>query len=227
MSKNIVTFQVFDGYAQTTNATDFSMHSVTSGRVDWLDANTGIHVTFKGEGFEARHGLLRDGVVDDVEIRAHGGKLLAEISDLNVDARTLAGHTATEVITSTINRVLSSNLKFIGTDHQDIVSTSVGNDQLFGGKGDDVLGAGAGKDFMTGGAGSDTFHFVTGDGKDTITDFDADGGVKHQDFIGADFASVTSIDQVGANTVIHFDAGDSLTLLHVDKSHIDATDFMV
>jgi hypothetical protein len=78
---------------------------------------------------------------------------------------------------------------------------------------------------MTGGPGSDTFQFTAGNGKDTVTDFDADGGAGNQDFIGASFASATSIDQVGANTVIHFGAGDTLTLLHVDKTHIDATDF--
>jgi Ca2+-binding RTX toxin-like protein len=139
----------------------------------------------------------------------------------------VGGTNALEFLTDAVSRVLLSNIKYIGSNLDDTITSSFGNDLLLGRKGDDELGGGAGKDTMTGGAGHDTFHFAAGDGKDTVTDFDADGGVGNQDLIGANFVDATSIDQVGANTVIHFGAGDSLTLLHVDKTHIDATDFTV
>lgn len=38
--------------------------------------------------------------------------------------------------------------------------------------GDDTLDGGVGSDFLVGGGGSDTFYFETGDGNDTISDFE-------------------------------------------------------
>jgi Ca2+-binding RTX toxin-like protein len=144
---------------------------------------------------------------------------------VNVDTQTLSGHTANEIIGDVLGRIFSGNLKMIGTAGDDFLETGRGNDQVLGGKGNDTLDGGLGKDVLTGGAGSDTFHFIVGDGYDTITDFDADGGIGHQDFISGNFSDVTSIDQVGANTVIHFGAHDTLTLLHVNTTQIDANDF--
>jgi Ca2+-binding RTX toxin-like protein len=224
-----VTFQIFDSYYSSGFAlTDLFMNTASKAKVDLEDKATGTHFILNGSNFEVSHGLIDSGMIDSVSIRSHGGKQLATISGLHIDARTLAGDTAFEVAQDTLQRVITSNIKFIGSNLDDTATLGgIGNDRLFGGKGDDDLGGGLGKDFMTGGAGHDTFDFNTGDGKDTITDFDADGGAGNQDFIGADFAAVTSIDQVGANTVIHFGAGDSLTLLHVDKTHIDVSDFVV
>src|SRR5262249_28752056 len=143
------------------------------------------------------------------------------------DAHALSGKTPTDILTSVIQHILVSNLKFIGSNLDDAVQSTVGNDHLFGGKGDDSLDGGKSKDILIGGAGDDTFHFIAGDGHDTITDFDADGGLGHQDLIAAEYSSVTSTDQVGDNTVIHFGHGDTLTLLHVDASHITGDDFVV
>lgn len=47
-----------------------------------------------------------------------------------------------------------------------------GDDLLNGGGGRDVLAGGSGNDILTGGTGGDTFRFRTGDGADTITDFE-------------------------------------------------------
>jgi len=66
-----------------------------------------------------------------------------------------------------------------------------------------------------------------GYGKDVITDFDADGGEGHQDFIDADYGDVLSVHKVGKHdTLIDFGDGDTLTLRDIRPGHIDATDFI-
>ena len=224
----MVTFQLFEAlYSNPASISDPYMNTASSTKIDWEDKTTGGHLIFTGEDFKVSHGLIDSGIIEGMAIRAHGGQLLASITGLHIDARTLGGDTGLEVAQDALQRVLNSNLKVIGTNLDDTLTISgIGDDKLFGAKGDDTIGGGVGKDVMTGGPGHDTFVFQVGDGKDKITDFDADGGVGAQDFIQADDTLITSTDQVGENTVIHFGTGDTLTLLHVDKTHIDASDFV-
>lgn len=225
-----VTFQYEVGlYAGVGSGsiTDPFMNTATKTRIDWQDKVSGDHLIFIGDDFKVSHGLIDSGTIDSMLIKSHSGKLLFTITGLHIDARTVAGDTGLEVTTDALVRVLSSNLKCIGTDLDDALTLAgIGNDQLSGGKGDDTLAGGKGNDVLIGGSGHDTFVFDVGYGKDKITDFDADGGVGAQDVIHADYSSIISIDQVGKNTVIHFGAGDVLTLLNVDKTHIDSTDFV-
>ena len=69
----------------------------------------------------------------------------------------------------------------VGGDGNDSLYGGAGNDRVFGSEGhdsldgwsgDDYLNGGIGDDVLSGGAGSDTFVFTSGDGTDTITDFD-------------------------------------------------------
>jgi len=224
----LVTFRLFEAlYSNSSVLSEPYMNTASATKVDWEDKTVGTHVIFTGEDFKVSHGLMDSGIIENMAIRAHGGQLLATIAGLHIDARTLGGDTGLDQVKDALQRVANSNLKLIGTNLDDnLVMSTIGNDQLFGKKGDDTLAGDHGKDIMTGGAGNDTFNFNTGDGKDTITDFDADGGAGAQDFIHATFADVTTIEQVGLNTVIHFGVGDSLTLLGVDKTHVDSTDFV-
>lgn len=227
MSK-FVTIQYFDAlYSNPFNLNNIYMNTASSKKIDWEDPATGDHLIFTGKNFAVSHGLIDSGIIESMAIRSHSGVLLQSFTGLHIDARTLAGATGLEVATDATQRTFNRNDKFIGSNLDDTLTIAgFGNDQLLGGKGDDTLSGGKGKDIMTGGRGQDTFIFNVGDGRDTITDFDPDGGVGAQDHIDTDFTLVTSIDQVGANTVIHFGAGDTLTLLHVDKAHIDSTDFV-
>ncbi len=221
-----VTYQLFEAlYSHPLSIADPYMNKASSTKVDWEDKTSGDHLIFNGEDFKVSHGLIDSGIIEGMAIRSHSGALLASITGLHIDARTLGGDTALLEAQDALQRVLNSNLKVIGTDLDDNVTAGIGNDRIFGKKGDDTLGGAKGHDIMTGGPGNDTFDFNVGDGKDVVTDFHPDGGVGHQDLIGANFSDATSIDQVGENTVIHFGVGDQLTLLHVDKTHIDATDF--
>lgn len=109
-----------------------------------------------------------------------------------------------------------------------------GNDRLSGGAGGDVLNGGAGKDKLTGGADADIFEFVTGFGRDTITDFDARGS----DHDILDLSGVASLDnfqqllddhriyQSGNSVVINAAKGDVIVLKNVDIADLTASDFL-
>ena len=60
----------------------------------------------------------------------------------------------------------------VGGEGADTIEGGADGDWLYGGEGDDTLTGGTGDDTLTGGAGADTFVFNSGDGKDTITDFE-------------------------------------------------------
>lgn len=99
-----------------------------------------------------------------------------------------------------------------------------GDDRLDGRGGADTLAGGDGDDRLWGGAGRDLFVFDGDDGDDRISGFE-----NRLDRIrildGAAAFSDLSIAQAGRNAVIGF--GDtSVTLLRVDQSLIDASDFL-
>jgi serralysin len=101
------------------------------------------------------------------------------------------------------------------------------NDKLTGNAGNNVLTGLGGNDILTGRAGHDTFVFGPGFGKDVITDFSLENDViafDHSMF--ADFDSVlATASQAGSNTVITFDADNTLTLNNVTLSALHHDDF--
>lgn len=78
-----------------------------------------------------------------------------------------------------------------GRGATDLLDGGDGDDQLFGEGGNDILVGGTGQDQLTGGSGRDLFVINSlGDGRDTITDFDATAGdrlVLSRLFEGTDF----------------------------------------
>jgi Ca2+-binding RTX toxin-like protein len=98
-----------------------------------------------------------------------------------------------------------------------------GNDVLFGGTGWDTIQGGDGDDDMTGGQGNDTFLFVTepypyffsgepGEGDDVIHDFEVQ--TDRIAIVGSSLEDLT-FTQNGANTVIGYDDGSTITLENV------------
>ncbi|MCK5167294.1 MAG: calcium-binding protein, partial [Rhodospirillaceae bacterium] len=84
----------------------------------------------------------------------------------------------------------------------------------------------------SGGAGDDTFVFVAGDGNDVITDFNAGGVEDALDITGLNafvgFADVmASASQVGADVIIDFGAGDSVTLNGAMLADLTVDDFLI
>ena len=74
-----------------------------------------------------------------------------------------------------------------GNDGRDNLLADSGNDTLSGGAGNDKLTGGTGDDLLIGGAGADAFLFASGDGTDTIQDFEV--GVDTMTIDGVDLAT--------------------------------------
>jgi len=109
----------------------------------------------------------------------------------------------------------------------------LGADRMLGGGGNDTLWGQGGNDTLSGGANNDRFVFELGGGADVITDFL--GGAGASDVInllsfGAAFDSFAEIaaasSQQGANLVINFGGGDTLTLQNTTLAALNADDFV-
>jgi serralysin len=104
-------------------------------------------------------------------------------------------------------------------------------DTLVGDGNANVIEGGTGNDTLTGNAGNDTFVFHAGFGLDTISDFAAGSAVgdviQVDSSLFANFAAVQShAQQVGSNTVITLDAGNTITLAGVAVSNLNVNDFL-
>jgi Ca2+-binding RTX toxin-like protein len=118
-----------------------------------------------------------------------------------------------------------------GGTNNDILYGFAGNDTISGGGGDDFIDGGAGNDTLSGGAGNDRFVFSFGDGLDTITDFVAGDGsgdvIDLHNYGIANFAALQPfLSQVGADTLIAFDAQNHITLQNVQAAQLNAGDFL-
>ena len=112
-----------------------------------------------------------------------------------------------------------------GSNFADTISGNCNNNTLDGQGGNDTLDGRGGNDTLTGGAGADTFVYADGGGADVVTDFNHGQGDK------IDLTGVTGVSsladvqalatQSGANTVIDFGGGNTLTLNNVtaDEPH--------
>ncbi|MBI5941846.1 MAG: hypothetical protein HY859_15635, partial [Caulobacterales bacterium] len=108
-----------------------------------------------------------------------------------------------------------------GNAGDDLLLGGLGNDKLDGGAGIDLIAGQAGTDTLTGGGGKDYFVVFAGDGADTVTDFSV-----AEDVIDTRGLTVVAVTQVGANTQISFDTGDSLNLLNVQSINLRPQNFL-
>ncbi|WP_413165206.1 carbonic anhydrase family protein [Capilliphycus salinus ALCB114379] len=91
------------------------------------------------------------------------------------------GNTPVNQINGTVNNDNISgtggfDLIFGGRGEDTLVGLD-GNDTMHGGRGDDLLNGGLGSDVLTGDQGDDIFVLATGQGPDTITDFNSGNGL--------------------------------------------------
>ncbi len=118
-----------------------------------------------------------------------------------------------------------------GMDGDDTLIGTGGEDELYGGAGNDVLNGGLAADYYTGGEGDDVFVFETGGGKDRVADFETGVGgdvldLRRVSSISSHAEVLAAATQVGADTVIDFGNGDSVTLLGVSSDELLEEDFL-
>ena len=126
---------------------------------------------------------------------------------------------------------LISIQNLIGSSFNDTLTGDGAGNVINAGLGNDILNGGAGNDTLTGGTGSDIFVFASGGGADTITDFTHAQGDK------IDLSGVASLhssgqllastSQSGADTIIDFGGGDTLTLQNVTATALTLSDFIL
>ncbi|MDO9381233.1 MAG: calcium-binding protein [Hyphomicrobiaceae bacterium] len=101
-----------------------------------------------------------------------------------------------------------------------------------GGAGKDRITGSGGNDLFDGGADDDMFVFRPGGGADSIAGFVAgantDDRINLKGFAGVqDFTAVLALaTQVGADTVLDFGGGNTVTLQNVTRADLDADDFL-
>lgn len=119
------------------------------------------------------------------------------------------------------NLILEGNGSWYGGGNA-LDNVIIGNDAV------QQLDGGAGNDVLVGGGGADTFIVTAGNGSDVITDFVAGTDqVRLGGYGVTSFSEVQSAaKQVGNDTVISFDNGESLTLRGVQATSLVEKDFI-
>ena len=202
----------------------------TSETAIFFDAEQSTEIVFKGSGFSYDGGDIATGTIKKIQFLDSEGEKFAEVSNLKADAADLMdlfrGDTG---IDGMLLELLKGDDIITGTGKYDILvfGDGDGNDTIVGGGKFDEIGGGLGKDILTGGGGNDFFEFFKGDGKDVITDFDAIGGLGHQDLILKTFDKKSDIDIIksGDDTIVDFGDGSTLTLLDVARKDVSMEDF--
>ena len=100
-----------------------------------------------------------------------------------------------------------------------------GNDRLEGRRGADRIEGGTGTDLLSGGLDADTFAFRTGDGIDTITDFETAADRIDLTATGLAFED-PAIRQNGTETLIDTTPGDRIILQNTDAGTITEDQFL-
>ncbi|WP_283810368.1 CARDB domain-containing protein [Pontivivens nitratireducens] len=198
---------------------------------DLLLGGTGNDTLDGGDGADELNGqdgddLVRGGTGDDI---LHGGS--------GADTM-LGGNDNDEIFGNSGNDTLDGgdgDDAVYGHNDNDVLTGGLGNDGLFGGNGsdtldggdgDDTLDGGANNDVLSGGAGADTFIFATGNGQDTVTDFEA--GVDAFDLTELGFTTNTefmdAITQNGSDVHIDF-GGDELIIQNAAEADVEAQSF--
>jgi VCBS repeat-containing protein len=119
----------------------------------------------------------------------------------------------------------AGNDRLDGGNGKDTLNGGAGNDSLIGGNGDDVLRGGTGNDTLNGGNGADRFVLASGEGTDTIQDFQ--NGTDKIALAGGITYSQLLIQQEGGRAKISFGAEVLAYLDGVNFNLIDSTDFVV
>jgi Ca2+-binding RTX toxin-like protein len=189
---------IYAGFAPGTSGTAVA-------GTTWLRGEAGDDYIVGGAGFDNVNGNLG---ADTIDGGAGGGDWL------------LGGQGDDMIFAHAGDSIINGNLG------DDSIVGGAGHDSLRGGQGNDVIWAGSGGDWITGDRGADTI--VAGQGADTIYVFQGSGGDRVFSFDAAHdhiqmAAGMTySLSQVGADVLVDFGQGDSVTLADVQMSALPA-----
>lgn len=208
------------------NPTKIAFHDFNSEHVRYVDTQGGESIMIRGDDLDVnKHGVITSGVVNEIDFNDKQNHPLIEVTNIGFDVQTLSSAFQKNGLNGLLDLALSGNDTITGSLIADYIYGGPGKDTIDGGPGTDRIEGGKGNDTLTGGKQSDQFIFHAGDGKDTITDFDAKGGHLAQDYIKTDLTSY-EVHHSHGNTVVDFGGGDSITLLHVAAKDFDAGDFI-
>ena len=207
-----------DSYTAIENLTGGSAIDVLTG-----DGNANVLSGLAGND------TLNGGSGDDILIGGAGGDIMT--GGAGIDTASYA--TATAGVTANMTTP-AQNTGDAASDTYNTIENLLGSafaDTLRGDANANSIEGGTGNDTLTGNAGNDTFVFHTGFGLDTISDFAAgpaiDDVIQVDTSLFANFAAIQShAAQVGANTVITYDAGNTITLASVTLANLNANDFL-
>jgi serralysin len=244
---------LIDGYGNAANngivGTDGGNWLETRDGDDWMDGRGGNDQLNGGNGNDYLLGgdgqdTLRGGAGDDIYLIEDTFELLIEQPNEGVDLvysrvditlsenleilRMLGASTQNATLNASDNIAIGTDFanRVEGRAGNDYIDLGAGNDTLLGGDGNDILVGGAGADRFNGGAGSDQFVFAAGAGADVIEDFtDGADRVVFSGAPGVTFASLT-ITQQGADTLIAWGGGQSITLININPTTITGDDFI-
>ena len=146
------------------------------------------------------------------------------VSVANLPGQTLVGGNGAQTLTGG-----GEEDTLTGGNARDILIGAGGNDVLSGNNGADSLNGGAGNDRLTGGNGPDAFVFDPGFGQDVIADFTINTDkIEIDNAVFANFAALQASASTNAsgNTVISFDASNTIELIGVNVNQLSANDFV-
>jgi Ca2+-binding RTX toxin-like protein len=217
-------FESLDHYYDESS---LELRTERSGKAVYVDTDSHNRIVLEGSNFTYSGDMLTGGTITDITFKNGDGDVYASITNADYDAEKLQNALVNKGFDGMLNYAFRDDDVLIGSSARDWLWGGRGDDVLKGHGGRDLLDGDKGNDTLIGGGGSDLFVFHKNDGDDTIKDFDADGGGRHQDYIGVTSMDSFSIHKSGSDTVIDFDDGSSVTLLDVQRSHVTDADFQL
>jgi Ca2+-binding RTX toxin-like protein len=200
-----------DGFGNAETATNFEIVNGT-GFNDTISGTTGVNTLNGNGGDDVLNGnagadIINGGAGNDTFSAAGGGSNL--VIDLSTSTVLNDGFGSVDTITSIEN--------VIGTDQNDTITGSAGDNVLNGGGGIDTINGGAGNDVIDGGDDADIIN--AGSGQNDIIGGAGDDIITTDSAQGVDALNATTIDGgAGADTYIFTDGASGYVDITGDSS---------